>query len=60
MKTKTIKFSEKFDTYEEFVDYVTQQVHSALLEDGGKGMRRSIHRWLNQALQLGYEKGCDK
>jgi len=37
-------------TYVELVEYVTQQVHSALLREGGEGMRKAIHLWLSQAI----------
>jgi len=37
-------------TYEELVEHVTQRVHLALIEEGGKGMRRTIHLWLSQAI----------
>ena len=42
-------------TYDELVEHVTQQHHSALLREGGKGLRQSVHSWLWQAIQ--WDKG---
>ena len=37
-------------SYDELVEYVALQAHSALLTEGGRGLRNSIHLWLHQAI----------
>jgi hypothetical protein len=37
-------------TYNELVEYVSQQLHSALLEGGGKSLKAAVHLWLGQAI----------
>lgn len=37
--------------FDEIVDEATQGIHAALLEDGGKGMRRAVFMWLSTAAQ---------
>ena len=56
MNSEKIRFCEQFETYDEMVTYVTQRVHLGLLEEGGKGLRSAIHRWLSEAIQIGIKQ----
>ena len=38
-------------TFNELVDEATRDIHSALLEDGGKGMKRAVFLWLSTTAQ---------
>jgi hypothetical protein len=42
--------NEKDWTYNELVEEATREIHSALLEGGGRNMRSTVHMWLNQAI----------
>ncbi len=37
-------------TFEELVDNVSRDLHSALLEGGGKEFKARVHLWLGQAI----------
>ena len=37
-------------TFDELVKLATIQIHSALLEGGGKSMKSSVWMWMNQAI----------
>jgi len=37
-------------TFEELVDRASREIHSALLEGGGRSMKASIHMWMSQAI----------
>ena len=39
------------NTFNELVDAATRDIHNALLEDGGKGMKRAVFTWLSTAAQ---------
>lgn len=37
-------------TFEELVKNAALEIHSALLESGGKGLKGSLHVWMGQAI----------
>jgi hypothetical protein len=37
-------------TYEELVEHVSQEIHTALLTKGGPGIRSAVYLWLSQAI----------
>jgi hypothetical protein len=37
-------------TFEELVEMAAHRVHSALLEGGGREMKRTLHLWMDQAI----------
>ena len=39
------------ETFEELVDIASTRILSALLTEGGPGMKRAIHLWMAQAIQ---------
>lgn len=47
-------------TFNEFVDTATQQIHSALLEGGGKQMRSSVHALVATVLNITNAKWPNK
>lgn len=46
----------KKKTFDELVEVATQRIHSALLEGGGREMKRAIHLWMGQAIIWREEK----
>lgn len=46
LKKKTIEEM----TFEELAEYAALQIHSALLEGGGKAMKGAVHLWLGQTI----------
>lgn len=38
-------------TFNDLVQEAAREIHSALLEDGGKGLRREIHLQLDKAIR---------
>ena len=59
-KQTTFDKDERFATYDEFIQHVTREIHSALLEDGAIGMRRSIHMWMGQGMMIAVENNNAK
>ena len=43
-------------TFPHLVEEATREIHSALLTEGAKGMRSSIHKWMFTAIQWNLEK----
>lgn len=41
----------KDTTFEELVDEATRDIHASLLEDGGKGMKNAVFKWLSTTAQ---------
>jgi len=37
-------------TFDELVELAAHRIHSALLEGGGKEMKRTLHLWMGQAI----------
>jgi hypothetical protein len=38
------------NSFEDLVDEATRQIHSRLLEGGGKSMRSAVHMWMVAAI----------
>jgi len=49
MKKVTEKKLEEM-TFDELAELAAHRIHSALLEGGGKEMKRTLHYWLGQAI----------
>ena len=43
-------------TYQELVDKASRDIHSNLLETGGRGMRQAVHQWMHTAIIWNKEK----
>jgi hypothetical protein len=37
-------------SFQELVDFAAIQIHTALLEGGGKAMKAALHLWMGQAI----------
>jgi hypothetical protein len=37
-------------TFDELAQWAAHRIHAALLEEGGKGLKREVHLWLSQAI----------
>ncbi len=44
-------------TFNELVDEATRNIHSGLLENGGKGMKDCVYMWLANTAIWATEKG---
>lgn len=42
-------------TFEELVDHVSRDLHSGLLEGGGKELKARVHLWIGQAIYWQHE-----
>lgn len=47
-------------TFDELAELATHRIHSALLEGGGREMKRTVHLWMGQAIiwRRGQEGGA--
>ena len=46
-------------TFEDIVDEATRQIHTALLEGGGKAMKAKVHTYLSYIIQWNQEYKTD-
>jgi len=38
-------------TFQELTEYAATRIHLGLIGDGGKGMSREVHLWMDQAIR---------